>query len=357
VRLGAAALIGLLTVLVAAATAAADTDPQLGRTFVAARAGGTVRVKPAGSARFVALKRPRTIRVGSTVDATRGRVRLSGARSRSGGTYSGVFRGGAFRATQARRAKAVIELRLVGGDAGACAAAAALAGGSASATIRRRLWGQAKGRFRTRGRYAAGTIRGTTWLTEDECESTRVASERGTVEVKSPGITYDVEEGSVYDTRYTYGDLPVRGYRGFFSTSVVYDLPRTRRRRGEDGPDGSVVFLLGLNLSKKSRPTGADVCIQRVGGVEERCTTYAFTTNEFDDNCTKASVSECLYSAYDGCDPESGPGDYTVRWRVEGADLPYTLIAHAPTPDPYWLDVYQQPGSWCLRHEQVSAIP
>ena len=37
--------------------------------------------------------------------------------------------------------------------------------------------------------------------------------------------------------------------------------------------------------------------------------------------------------------------------------MPLPLVAHAPTPDPYWREVYQQPGSWCVRHKQVSAIP
>ena len=138
-RLGAALSLGLLALLIPAAPEAAASAPQLGRSFLVAPVGGAVRVKAAGSGRFVALARPKAIRVGSTVDATRGSVRLTGARSRTGGTYAGIFRGGAFRATQARRAQAVIVLRLVGGD-GACASDPG-----------RRLWGQAKGRLPDRG--------------------------------------------------------------------------------------------------------------------------------------------------------------------------------------------------------------
>ena len=45
----------------------------------------------------------------------------------------------------------------------------------------RKLWGSGKGRFRTRGRYAAATVRGTTWLMEDFCDTSRTTSAGGTV--------------------------------------------------------------------------------------------------------------------------------------------------------------------------------
>ena len=36
----------------------------------------------------------------------------------------------------------------------------------------RKLWGDGKGKFRTRGQYTAATIRGTKWLVQDSCTST-----------------------------------------------------------------------------------------------------------------------------------------------------------------------------------------
>ena len=33
----------------------------------------------------------------------------------------------------------------------------------------RKLWGDGKGKFRTKGRYAAATVRGTRWLVQDTC--------------------------------------------------------------------------------------------------------------------------------------------------------------------------------------------
>jgi hypothetical protein len=74
---------------------------------------------------------------------------------------------------------------------GACHARAVrpeLRGGRASTSARkkkvRRLWGDGKGRFRTKGRYAASTVRGTKWLTEDRCGFTVVKVARGRVAVR-----------------------------------------------------------------------------------------------------------------------------------------------------------------------------
>ena len=47
----------------------------------------------------------------------------------------------------------------------------------------RHLWGNAKGRFRTRGKYASATVRGTNWLTEDRCDGTLIRVRTGRVEV------------------------------------------------------------------------------------------------------------------------------------------------------------------------------
>ena len=46
------------------------------------------------------------------------------------------------------------------------------------------LWGNGRGRFRTRGRYGAATVRGTKWLTDDRCDGTLVRVKRGKVGVK-----------------------------------------------------------------------------------------------------------------------------------------------------------------------------
>ena len=47
----------------------------------------------------------------------------------------------------------------------------------------RQLWGNGSGHFRTKGRYAAATVRGTNWLTADRCDGTQVKVRRGVVAV------------------------------------------------------------------------------------------------------------------------------------------------------------------------------
>jgi hypothetical protein len=48
----------------------------------------------------------------------------------------------------------------------------------------RRLWGSGKGNFTTKGKYAAATVRGTTWLIADFKDGTRVYVKRGLVTVR-----------------------------------------------------------------------------------------------------------------------------------------------------------------------------
>jgi hypothetical protein len=48
----------------------------------------------------------------------------------------------------------------------------------------RKLWAHVKGRFRTRGRHAAATVRGTIWLTKDTCDGTLTFVRRGLVAVR-----------------------------------------------------------------------------------------------------------------------------------------------------------------------------
>jgi ferric-dicitrate binding protein FerR (iron transport regulator) len=47
-----------------------------------------------------------------------------------------------------------------------------------------KLWGSGKGKFRTSGKYASATVRGTIWLTQDECDGTLIRVKRGTVQVR-----------------------------------------------------------------------------------------------------------------------------------------------------------------------------
>ena len=83
------------------------------------------------------------------------------------------------------RGTPVVELRLAGGNFGVCGrrAPAAFAAPAPPPRVVRHLWAKGTGKYRTRGRYAAATIRGTEWRTVDRCDGTLVRVTQGRVEV------------------------------------------------------------------------------------------------------------------------------------------------------------------------------
>ena len=165
-----------------------------GRVFVAvpprgARASGAVQgVK---GRRFVPLTAARLVPVGALLDTRRGTVRVVSARNLAGATQRGTFKSGVFQVLQSRRvrAKGLTELRLKGASFRSCRSAGPSTlprGGAHAAAGRsiRRLRGSAQGRFRTRGRHSAATVRGTVWGVIDRCDGTLTKVGRGNVAVR-----------------------------------------------------------------------------------------------------------------------------------------------------------------------------
>ena len=173
-------------------------EPVQGQTVVAGAVGsGTVRIK-GRDGRFRVLGANEAIPLGSTVDATKGRVRLTAAAG-GGATQTADFYQGAFVVTQTKGKKPITQLKLTG--------ALSCKKGKASAAAKkkkvRRLWGDGKGNFRTRGRNAAATVRGTKWLTEDRCDRTRISVRRGRVSVRDfiKKKTKIIKAGGSYTSR------------------------------------------------------------------------------------------------------------------------------------------------------------
>jgi hypothetical protein len=151
---------------------------------------GTVLVKQAGQSTSQPLTGAEQIRVGSTVDTTNGRVRLTSAATH-GKTQTEDFYQGAFRVTQ-KRGHPLTTLTLTGGHNAACPHAASAGHGPQARTarrrrLRRRLWGNGHGSFGTQGSSASATSQGTIWLTEDDCEGTLITVRRGAVLVHDFG--------------------------------------------------------------------------------------------------------------------------------------------------------------------------
>jgi predicted outer membrane repeat protein len=155
-------------------------EPQLpppvpGETVNVSLRSGSVKVKIAGSDEFFALRDNQQIPVKSIVDTTKGQITMVAAgRKQKAWFYDGVFK---FGQTGGRKPLTTLSLTAkLSCPKGNRAIAAA--------KKKRRLWGDGKGRFRTKGSFSSATVRGTKWLTEDRCNGTLTRVKKGTVTVR-----------------------------------------------------------------------------------------------------------------------------------------------------------------------------
>lgn len=294
----AAALCALLSL--PAAAAAADPRPRTGKTVVVEKTGGTVLLTKRGSSRPSRLGRAQSVPVGSTIDASAGRVRLTSTADRSGRKLqSGAFYSGAFTVTQNKASKPLTDLRLAGGDFSDCAAVLRRTGVfTAARSSRRRLWGSGRGRFRTRGRNGSATVRGTTWLTEDGCAGTGALVKKGDVKAEADqGLEYDLDEPN----ESVVFSCNIDGVPG---VSQLYCLAVLTRPAAGINAFGIATFGTPQN--------DYDLCVQRPDGTN-KCETYPFDTSDPE-----------IKSSGVGCFPgQTGP--YVAEWRIGGQVLPGAL--------------------------------
>jgi fibronectin-binding autotransporter adhesin len=145
---------------------------------------GTVLVKLPGTTKFIRLPDAEQVPVGTIVDARKGKVRLFSA-GKGGRVQFADFYEGMFQVLQ-KAGQALTDLKLVGGSFAGCpkASRARAAARRKKTSSVRHLWGSGKGQFRTQGRYASATIRGTKWLTDDRCDGTLIRVTVGAVTVR-----------------------------------------------------------------------------------------------------------------------------------------------------------------------------
>jgi 6-phosphogluconolactonase (cycloisomerase 2 family) len=156
-------------------------QPDLGETLLAELVSGRVRVRLPGEERFQPLADLEELPMGSTIDARRGRVEVTTVRDRRRTRLQeGVFHAGVFIVRQRRRDRFVTEL-VLSERLGPCPGPRQA---SVARATRRRLWGDGRGRFRSRGRYSSAAVRGTRWLVEDRCDGTLTRVTQGSVTVR-----------------------------------------------------------------------------------------------------------------------------------------------------------------------------
>ena len=156
-------------------------DPVLGRLALAKAVSGRVLVKT--GRRWRRLRGSSVIPIGALVDTRRGTVGLTTATGT--GSQAGQFSGSIFRLLQSKdpALRGLTELKLGGGSFRRCRTRKASAAAKRSRRVVRKLKGNAKGSFRTRGRRAAATVRGTRWTVADRCDGTLTTVAGGVVDV------------------------------------------------------------------------------------------------------------------------------------------------------------------------------
>ncbi len=168
-----------------------EPEPVLGQSARATTVSGEVLV---GEGRNLHRLRGREIvPVGATIDSSDGHVNLEfetapGAdRGTFGRFMQGEFYDGAFTIEQTRTSS-LVDLVLDDDDAEATSRLRSLAAGASQAKKKKkkgvRMWGDAKGRFRTVGRNGAATVRGTQWLTSERSDGTFFRVVTGVVQVR-----------------------------------------------------------------------------------------------------------------------------------------------------------------------------
>ncbi len=176
------------------AAAAAPPPPVLGQSEDVKPVSGTVFIK-AKNGQFIPLTGATQIPSGTVIDALHGTLAITtalpagsaGARDAAAKgkkptgkskTQSGTFGGAIFKLTQARTGLAtlsLVEAAFKGAPSYAtCTAhkAADPTATTASSKTLQLLKASAHGKFSTKGRYSAATVRGTKWTVADRCDGT-----------------------------------------------------------------------------------------------------------------------------------------------------------------------------------------
>jgi hypothetical protein len=300
--------LSLLLALAAATSASAAPKPRLARTVVVAPAGGVVKVKQRGGRSF-RLRKATAVKMGTRIDTTSGKVKLTSARSRTR-TQSGKFSKGAFVVTQQRNG--LTDLTLAGGDFSVCTAARKAGKPLRGAAGRqRRLFGSARGRFRTRGRNSSATVRGTEWLTEDRCEGTVIQNSS-----PDPSSKVETQTGDNLELELEPGYTATYYCNKFVIEPDTYCL--VLLARPADG-------LIGAGIITQADVNDYALCVRQPSGTEG-C--YQFPMSGDDAESFRQSIVVC---------PVGAAGRYDVAWSIDYETFLY------PNPLSLELDVAGPP--------------
>jgi hypothetical protein len=138
----------------------------------------------AAANKFTRLTDAAQVPVGSQLDTKKGTVKLNTSGNASATKFNvGSFSKGVFKMTQGSK-NPLTTLSMMGGNLNKCPNIGRVPKGGAARKRGRRLFGNGRGRFRTRGRNSSATVRGTQWQMDDTCRGTLTTVKSGTVVVR-----------------------------------------------------------------------------------------------------------------------------------------------------------------------------
>jgi hypothetical protein len=154
--------------------------PQPGKSVNINLRRGKVCYTPPKTKKCLPLTGPVQIPIGSLIDTTKGEINLVSAADKGGGVqnawfYSGIFKVGQLKDQTTELTLAGPKLRCPKGKK---------ASTSAKKPKTRKLWGNGKGKFRTKGQFSSATVRGTRWVVIDRCDGTLTQVKEGSVLVR-----------------------------------------------------------------------------------------------------------------------------------------------------------------------------
>jgi hypothetical protein len=177
--------------------------PTIGRTINISPVSGVILIKVNGV--FIPLTQLRQFPTNSVIDALGGTLQLITAAGGPGGahdaaakgkkhngkvkTQTGTFGGAIFKVAQAHNGLATLSLvedAFTGAPSYSTCKAGKAADASAAALSSKTLQllhSSAKGKFTTKGKYGAATVRGTKWTIADRCNGTQVHDQTDSVAV------------------------------------------------------------------------------------------------------------------------------------------------------------------------------
>ena len=147
--------------------------PVLGKAVNAKPVSGKVFLLVGG--KLVPLTEADQLRSGTVVDTRHGSLQLTTASSEKHKRQTGTFGGAIFKITQVHSGLttlSLVENALKGAPSFASCKAKGAHAAAVSKKVLQLLHSSAKGKFRTKGRYAAATVRGTKWTIADRCDGT-----------------------------------------------------------------------------------------------------------------------------------------------------------------------------------------